>query len=429
MSSYIADRKVTVLPFTQQSDGEETIIANATQTVFLSLPTSAVDILHWLAEGKTVAEAQALYQEKYDELPDIEDFLELLESEGFVLSTSTQQPESDSPAQQDQVSSSSTSRSSRQRYHFESFPQDLARRIFSRPVLFSCFLCIVIGFFLVVIDPSLIPSPEILVFKQNLTLMSIGLYLLIFPAVFLHEMAHLIAARAAGVPAKLGISHRLWVLVAQTDMTGIWLAPRRQRLLAVLAGSILDAAVSALLIMLLFAQQHGWVDLLPAVALFCRIALFTYLIRLLWQCYFFVRTDFYYVIAIAFNCKDLMGDAEAFLRNQVARVLPSLQRVDQTRIPTREMRVVRVYALIWVVGRIVAVLSLIFIGLPILLGYYFEIVAFLLRGQIPASLAPADIAGWFILIAVPTVLQTAGFVLWIRSLFLARRAAHGTSGH
>ncbi|HEY1352528.1 MAG TPA: hypothetical protein VGF67_23155 [Ktedonobacteraceae bacterium] len=419
MSSYLADRTITVLPFTQQPDGEETIIANATQTSFLSLPTSAVDILHWLAEGKTVAESQKLYQETYDELPDMDDFLELLEGEGFILSNGSQQ-ETASPVHQEQARP--------RRYHFESFSQELARRIFSRPVLFVCVLCIGAGLFLTIIDPSLIPTPEILVFKQNLTLMSIGLYLLIFPAVFLHEMAHLIAARAAGVPARLSISHRLWVLVAQTDMTGIWLAPKRQRLLAVLAGSILDATVSGLLIMLLFAQQHAWINLFPAVVLFCRIALFTYLIRLLWQCYFFVRTDFYYVVAIAFNCKDLMGDAEALLRNLAARVLPLLRRVEQARIPTREMRVIEAYAFVWVAGRLVAFLSLFFIGLPILLGYYFEIGRFLLNGQSPTALAPADIAGWFTLIAVPTVLQTAGFVLWLRSLVLARRIAHGTPG-
>lgn len=429
MSSYLADGKITVLPFTQQPDGEETIIANAAQTSFLSLPTSAVDILHWLAEEKTVAEAQALYQAKYDELPDMDDFLELLESEGFVVSGRAQEMTVLPTASQEAVPPETGVRSARQRYHFASFPQNLAQRIFSRPVLLLCGLCIAVGLGLIVIDPSLIPIPEILVFKQNLTLMSIGLYLLIFPAVFIHEMAHLVAARAAGVPARLSISHRLWVLVAQTDMTGIWLAPRRQRLLAVLAGSILDAAVSALLIMLLFAQQRQWINMDPGIVLFCRIALFTYLIRLLWQCYFFVRTDFYYVVAMAFNCKDLMGDAEALLRNLMAHVFPHIRRVDQSSIPTREMHIIRAYACIWVVGRLLAFFSLFFIGLPILLGYYSEIGKFLLQGQIPVSLAPADIVGWFILIAVPTALQTAGFVLWLRSLFLARRVAHGTPAH
>lgn len=313
MSSYLADGKITVLPFTQQPDGEETIIANATRTSFLSLPTSAIGILHWLAEDKTVAEAQALYQEKYDELPDMEDFLELLADEGFVVPRDGAAQQSAPSADPVQARTPSGAPVSRQRYHFESFSQDLARRIFSRPVLVACALCIVAGLCLVVVDPSLIPSPQVLVFKQNLTLMSIGLYLLIFPAVFLHEMAHLVAARAAGIPAKLSISNRLWVLVAQTDMTGIWMASRRQRLLAVLAGSLLDATVSALLVGLLFAQR--WIALFPGVVLFCQVALFTYLIRLLWQCYFFVRTDFYYVVAMAFNCKDLMGDAEALLRN------------------------------------------------------------------------------------------------------------------
>jgi hypothetical protein len=43
-----------------------------------------------------------------------------------------------------------------------------------------------------------------------------------YATVFLHEMAHLVAARGAvGVSSRLGISHRLWYLVAETDMTGV----------------------------------------------------------------------------------------------------------------------------------------------------------------------------------------------------------------
>ncbi len=426
MNSYLADHKITVMPFTQRLDGEETIIANASQTTFLALPTSAVDILNWLAEDKTVGETQALYHEKYQELPDIEDFLELLESEGFV-SSSTSEKHNEALLTDQEARSSSPSRSNREQYHFASFPQKIARRIFGPPVLCICFLCIIVGFFLAITDLSLIPSSNILVFKQNLTVTSISLFLFVFVSVFLHEMAHLIAARAADVPAKLGISHRLWIVVAQTDMTGIWMASKGQRLIAVLAGSLLDATAAGLLIMLLFAQQHGWVNLSSIPLLCCRIALFTYLLRLLWECYFFVRTDFYYVIAIAFNCKDLLGDTETFLRNQCSRLLPLIKRVDQSHIPVREMRVIRVYGLIWIVGRIMSLAALVFIGLPILLGYYFELGTFLLKGQLPGSLAPVDIVGWFILIMVPLVVQTAGFVLWIRSFFLARKVAHGKS--
>jgi hypothetical protein len=44
-----------------------------------------------------------------------------------------------------------------------------------------------------------------------------------------HELAHLAAARSLGVPARIGLSTRLFYLVAQTDVSGIWAAPRRAR--------------------------------------------------------------------------------------------------------------------------------------------------------------------------------------------------------
>ena len=209
MGSYLADRTITVFPFTQRSDGEETIIANTTNTVFLSLPSSAVDILHWLAQGKTIREAQALYVQQYDEVPDVEDFLELLESEGFV-SSEVEIPLDTSISHLSETSSLTHLTPEKTKdYHFTSITQEVARHIFSLPVLFCCGLCITIGLLLVMVDVSIIPSPDILVFKHNLTFMTIGLYLLALPAVFLHEMAHLIAARAAGIPAKLGFSRFL----------------------------------------------------------------------------------------------------------------------------------------------------------------------------------------------------------------------------
>ena len=424
MRSYLTDQCVTIFPFTQRPDGEETIIANSTNSAILALPSSAVDILMWLAQGQTIGETQSLYEQKYGEIPDIEDFLDLLENEGFVSSKIETPHSADSVASQRIDSPASRPTKAVKRYHFESISQDVARRIFSRPVLLSCGLLSGIGLAMVAFDPSIIPPPQILVFRQNLTLTSLGLYCFIFITVFFHEMAHLVAARAAGVPAQLGISHRLWVLVAQTDMTGIWMASKRQRYLAVLAGPILDVFISSILIVIIFFQHHRWITISPTLILFCQIALFTYLIRLLWQCYLFVRTDFYYVLAIMFNCKNLMEDTETFLQNQCARFIPQIRQVDQSSIPQREMRVIHYYALIWIVGRIAAFLSLFIITIPILAGYYFEIGGFLFGGHAPSSLVAADTTGWIFVAAIPTFLQSAGFILWIRSFYLARRTNH-----
>src|SRR5690242_11635903 len=184
MKTYLADHTITVFPFTQKPDGEETIIANAAHTAFLSLPTEAIDILHWLKEGKTVGEAQALYHEKYQELPDMDSFLELMESEGFITSNKAEQLDESGRHQIDSLSlSQARPRLRRQNAHFTFISEKLAKRIVCRPVLWFCVLCIVTGFLLVVIDPSLVPPPTVLVFKQNLTLMTIGFLLQVFPAI------------------------------------------------------------------------------------------------------------------------------------------------------------------------------------------------------------------------------------------------------
>jgi putative peptide zinc metalloprotease protein len=416
MRKYLADTVVTVFPFTQHPDGEDVTIANATQSAFLSVPSAAVDILISLAAGKTVGEAQALYELQYGERPDIADFLDVLESEGFVAAKADSHLEAAlSPLATGTAAPTLTA--TPQRYHFESISSDVARRICSRPVLLGCGLLTGLGLALSTLDPSLLPSPSSMVFQHNLTLMSLAVVAFVFFTVFLHEMGHLVAARAAGVPARLGISHRLWYMVAETDMTGIWMVPKRQRYLAFLAGPLIDVVSASALITVLAAGRHGWVTVNTTVTVLCQAWLFTYLVRLLWQCYLFVRTDFYYVIATIFNCKSLMQDTEIFVRNQLARFVPSMRHVDQCAIPPGEMRVIRCYALIWLGGRVVAFATLFLITMPILWGYGVEIGNLLFGGHTTRY----ELVDVLTLGVVAVAIQGGGLLLWVRSLFMSRR--------
>ncbi len=409
MPSYLAHTCLSVFPFTQRQDGEETIIANAAQSSFLSLPSSAVDILLWLAEGNTVGEAQALYAQKYSDYPDIDEFLALLESEGFICSQ---------PASEGALNPSSASGSVPRRHsHFTWISENAARLLFSLPVLIVCFLLIGVAVALLLAQPSLFPSAGILVFKQHALLLGVSLIVFVFFTVFFHEMAHLIAARAIGVPARLSLGNRLWVLVAQTDVTGIWMAPRRKRYLVLLAGPLFDAVSASLLVVLVFSQRHGWLSLSPLLYFFCQAALYTYLPRLLWQCYFFMRTDIYYVFVTLFNCKNLMQDTESFLANHLTRVLPIFQYRDLSSIPAREMSIIRLYAVLWIVGRLVALYTLFFISLPILWGYSVNIVQ-IVAGRSPlVHLSPIDLAGLIIIPLFTMTIQVSGLLLWLRSLF------------
>lgn len=406
MGQYVNQTSVVVYPFTRQHEGEEVIIGHLSTATFLVLPPDAVEILDYLAHGKTVGETQALYREKYGEVPDLDDLLSVLEQKGFVAplgehSSGTALPGIPAAIKPTQI-----------RYHFANFPQPLAQQLFSRTALML--YGAVIGLALVAIarDPSLIPGWEAYFFKENATLMIVGLMALDGVALFLHEMAHLVAARSLGVFCRLGVSNRMWTLVAETDMTGVWSVPRQQRYLPFLAGPLLDMVCTALLTLIFFGEHRGWLGLPPVVHQLGFAWLLNYWMGLLWQCYFFVRTDFYYVVANFFRCKSLLSDTEVLMRNQLARWCRWVRRVDQSHIPHRERRIIRSYALLWLFGRAAAIWVLIAISLPLMWHYCVRLAGILAAGY---GANPAAFIDALLMLALVCIPQGLGFWLWFRS--------------
>jgi hypothetical protein len=397
------DARATIPPFVEQPDGDDVIIANSTQTCFLAVPREAAQLLHLLADGNTVAEACAIYEGMYGVKPDVDDFLQTLTAEGFLRL---------------EAESRSAHSVDKRRYHFENIPRSFAQRVCSWPVLALCGTLFILALLACASDPSLIPSPADLVFPRNPVGLTLVLALISAITLFVHELAHLIAARAAGVPSRMGLGNRLWILVAETDMTGIWLASPGRRCVAFIAGPLFDLVLCAALMLVLFATGRGWIELDENARLLARALVFLQLTRVLWQFYLFVPTDFYYVIGTAFRCKNLMHDTQVYLLNQLARALPGIPRREQSQIPLAEMRVVRAFAFVWVAGRLLAFVTLFAITVPVLLGYG-EMLARGLTGDAQA-LRPLLEGPGLPIIAI--VLQLTGITLWLRGLFRARGA-------
>lgn len=403
---YTPDTVISVQPFTRQADGEEVIIGRVETGVFLAVPSDAVELLDDLAQGRTIGEVSDRYQQKYGETPDMEDFLHLLESKGIVKSV----------AQDDggvEAAAAAPPQGPRVRYHFSNFPHWLARLIFSRPALAVYFAVILLAVAAAMRNPSLLPSLHDLYFPDQRAITWTILILASYVTIFIHELGHLVAARALGINSRLGISHRLWYLVAETDLTGLWSVPKRQRYLPLLAGVLIDMVSACLLMLLLSAREQGWL-VLPTLALrLVRAMMFTYMMRILWQFFLFVRTDFYYVVATTFNCRNLLKDTEGFLRNQLARVLPFVRPVDQSAVPESERRVIHFYSVLWVAGRILALTILLTVTLPVAVLYIRNLSLTFKRGY---SSSPSDFADAFLLASYFLIPLSVGLVLWLRSL-------------
>jgi len=401
MAQFPADARVAVTPFARRREGEYTTLGDPRRGVFVTVPTEGLELLDALASGKTVAEAVREYEQAHGETPDAEDFLSALEASGFVARCDGAVPDGQA-AQPDAAAAAAIS------------PQ-LARRLFGAPVVGACAAVAILGLALVAIEPGLMPAPTVLVFHEHLAALATGLVALNLLGVVVHELAHLLAARAGDVDARIGIGHRLWILVAETDMSGIWMAPKRHRYFAFLAGPLVDAALAGLFLVVLWAQRRGWIALSAPLAQFAAAALWVFVIRLLWQCFVFVRTDFYYVLATALDCKNLLADTEDLLRNKLARLRGPTAVVDQSAIPQRERRAIRAYAVVWLAGRAVALASLGLITLPVIKGYLSEVTR-ALSGR-HSSLTVIDVVA---LACLGLSFQAAGFFLWTRTLYRGR---------
>ncbi|MER7170792.1 hypothetical protein [Streptomyces mesophilus] len=182
---------------------------------------------------------------------------------------------------------------------------------------------------------------------------------------FVHELAHLLTARATGVPGRIELGTRLQFLVLQTDISGIELAPRRHRLTAYLAGIAVNLTMFALAVLGAAAVVPGTLPhrVLLALAL-------TALLPLPFQLMVFMRTDLYFVLQDLTGCRDLYGEGVAYAAYVGRRLLRRTPRPGSpagdpsASLPRHERRAVRVYTVVLVVGTVACLGFLAAITLP-----------------------------------------------------------------
>lgn len=403
--SFSSDSRVDVYPFTRQSDGDEIVIGRSDLNAYVSLPPDAIEILDQLAAGMTLQEAEDAYRARHGETPDLVAFLQELATFGLV------RPQSD-------LDWSLGRRTVK--YHFTGVSEVFARRLFS-PAAFGFYGAVVaLAAWAVLLDPSVIPGRQALYFTRDTTLKTAILALLGYASVFVHEMGHLLAARATGVQSRMGLSNRLWMLVAETDMTGLWAVPRRARILPILAGPLTDLVSGSLLIGLLFAVHRSWTTF-PALGLeIVRALLFVYMMRIFWQFFFFMRTDIYFLVATVFGCKSLMRDSRTLLGNLWARFRRSRPVLEQSYLTGRELRVVRAYSVFYLIGTGFAYASLLFITLPLMFHFIVRTSQAISAGTQHGLYSLIDALSFVVLTLLPFCL---GLYFWIRSWFRKRNLA------
>ncbi|MFC6084605.1 hypothetical protein [Sphaerisporangium aureirubrum] len=330
-------------------DGDEWIVGRMDVGAFVALPEVGKRVVELLEDGMSAGEARAVLLGETGQDVDVAGFVEDLIALDFVAEAGGRD-----------LASAAAPRAT-----FPRLRPEHVRFALSPVAVWAAVALPVAAAVTLVLRPGLVPGYRDLLWSPH------GSLVLGFTAaagwtiLMAHELAHLVVARATGVPARIRLGTRLQFLVMETDISGIELAPRRHRLTAYLAGIAVNVAVASAAVLLGAATAPGTLPhrLLGAVALLA-------LLPLPFQFMVFMRTDVYFVLQDLTRCRDLYGEGAAFARYAARRLRHTARRRGpppadpSARLPPGERRAVRAYSAVQVLGTAACLAALAVVTLP-----------------------------------------------------------------
>jgi hypothetical protein len=273
------------LTFVDEPDG--VVVGRADTQSYAMLPGDGAALLRRLTAGMPSDTAAEWYRAEFGEPVDMADFIATLRELGFVRNDSDQPTE---PA----------------RLRF----QRLGRLAFSPPAWLVYTALVIACVVVMVTHPEVRPHARNVFFVPSLVVVQTSLLLAQLPAVWWHEWFHVLAGRRRGLPTRLALSRRLYFVVVETHLDGLYGVPRRQRYLPFLAGMLADTLLFSVLTLAALGGSSWIARLALAVA-------YTIVLRLAWQFYVFLRTDLYYVLTTLLGCVNPHEATSAYLRRKL----------------------------------------------------------------------------------------------------------------
>jgi hypothetical protein len=351
--------QVRLQPLTYVDDRDGVVIGRPDTGSYGVFPPEGADLLRSLEAGATLEAAVRRWHEQTGETLDVADFVAIIEDLGFVVGD-------------DEV-------------RVELTPvrwQRLARALFS-PVAWVVYAAVVGGgLAAMIVDPSLRPSYRNVFFTSYLSFIPVVLALTQFPLVLLHEGFHALAARRLNLPSTLGIGRRFYYLVAETRLNSLYSVPSAQRYLPFFAGSLVDAVGVGAFTMLSAASRYWGAP--PWVSGLALALAFSGVLRILWECLFYLETDFYFVIKTVSGCTDLHGAAKSRVRGWLRALLRRPPAPASDEWSDHDLMAARWYAPLMVAGYGLSLGTLALVAVPTTVRFW-TIVLHRLDGSQPRT--------------------------------------------
>jgi len=320
-------------PLTYLEEHGEVVVGRTDIDSFGVFPPDGAALLRQLAAGRPADDAARWYAEAYGEQVDMTEFVSLLDELRFLV------------------------RDDEEAVRRPPRWETLSRRMFS-PAAWVCYALVIGGAIAAMaVSPRLAPRPANVFFTHYMSVLELVLFLGQLPLMLVHECFHVLAGRRLGLRSSMRLGRRLYYLVFETTMDGLVAVPRRARYLPMLAGMLADLLIIAILTLVAAAAMNlgGVASLIGGI---CLALAFSTLLRFVWQFYFYLRTDIYYVVVTVLGCVDLQAAAKRILANSARRMIRR-RPADESGLHPRDRAVGRWYAWLMAAGYVFSVCTLV----------------------------------------------------------------------
>ncbi|MCM3669765.1 hypothetical protein M3181_12230 [Mesobacillus maritimus] len=338
--------KLTLYPLRITRDKKSFIVEDTLSGEFFEMPEICIDAIFMINEDLTLYEIEKVLKEKYpNEEVDVKSFIEDLLELGLVKSL-------------DGITIPKEINQKNNNNGLHWISPKLGRFFFNRYTSFLFGLTILGSIYLFIAEPTLFPVYKD-IFLFDVIIYNILVFLIIsFLLVVIHELGHVFAVRAEGLPTKIELGHRLFFVVLETDMSRVWSLPSEKRYLLYLAGMYFDVVVMflALIAQILFAEHTIVIGI-------AKIIVFSTFIRIIYQFCVYMKTDLYYVLENWSGSYNLMENAQFYLK----RWFPFLPLDDKNETFDGEEKLVRPYAIFYLIGVALTIGITVFYNVPLII--------------------------------------------------------------
>lgn len=357
------DKPLRLHPLVYLADGDEVTIGRQDIDTYGIFPADGAELVRKLAAGDTPRQVADWFAQTYGEAVDIEEIISGLSELDFLV-------------RPDEEASSTT-----QPVRFAR----LGAAVFS-PIAWTVYAVIVVMALIVMVDhPDLLPSYHRVFFTSYYSVIPVALFFSAIPLLLLHESFHALAGRRLGLRSRLSIGRRLYFIVLETSLDGLVAVPRRKRYLPILAGLLADV-LSVSVCVLLAEVSRSSDGSLPLVGRLLLAVAFAAVLRILWQFFFYLRTDIYVLISTVLGCVDLHSAAKQVVANRVYQALGQPHKVvDLSRLHPVDRRATRWYSWLVVIGYGVSLTTVLSAGLPVLWRMATGVLSRFRAADVPAS--------------------------------------------